>query len=387
MSDSNQPVIVGAGPVGLGTALFLAQQGVTTRVVEMLEEPVHESKALAINPRTLEILESTGITAQMLELGLRVHEARMHRGEKAVASISLAGAHPRYPFMLALSQATTERLLTQAFTSAGGYIERGVRLVGCRNLSDHVEAVLRATQGGTREVVECPWLLAADGAHSAVREQLGIQFEGSALDNEWYLVDVPIRTKLPEDVAHVFFLANGAFLLLIRVVDNAFSHYESPLWRVIANRPDPLAHLVMGEPVGPPVWESSFRISHRICTKLSSGNVYFAGDAAHIHSPMGARGMNLGLEDAWVFAELVKANRLSEYDHLRRPVDRRVVRQVEFLTRMMTGEAAFSGILRRFIFPMAIKLPPLRNRMVRTLTGLDHNLPRFVGATVPSVIA
>jgi 2-polyprenyl-6-methoxyphenol hydroxylase-like FAD-dependent oxidoreductase len=90
-----------------------------------------------------------------------------------------------------------------------------------------------------------------------------------------------------------------------------------------------LSRLVEAEQAGQPVWESNFHISHRINATLAKGNVYFAGDAAHIHSPVGARGMNLGLENAWVFAYLVKTNQLHKYDRLRRPVDRQVVRRVE----------------------------------------------------------
>ncbi len=105
------------------------------------------------------------------------------------------------------------------------------------------------------------------------------------------------------------------------------------------------------------------------------GNIYFAGDAAHIHSPMGARGMNLGLEDAWVFAQLVRAGRLSEYDRRRHAVDRRVVRQVKVLSRVIAAESWFPRLVRAVLSPTALKLPFLRGRMLRTLTGLDHELP------------
>ena len=100
-----------------------------------------------------------------------------------------------------------------------------------------------------------------------------------------------------------------------------------------------------------------------------------AGDAAHLHSPIGARGMNLGLEDAWVFAELVRVNRLLDYDRFRRPVDRQVVRRVEFLSRLVSAESGFYRFMRAFVWPIAIQLPFLRARLVRTVTGLDHEVP------------
>ena len=376
MSDQGQPVIVGAGPVGLGAALFLAREGILPRVVEMREEPSRESKALAVNPRTLDILEPTGVAQQMLEMGMPVHGVHFHRGVKIFASISLEGIPARHNFMLALSQATTERLLATALETAGGHVERGVKMVECRNQADHVEVVLVPTHGGPREKVRCPWLLAADGAHSVARQQLGIDFRGTSFAKEWYLADVPLNTNLAADQAQVFFLAGGAFLFMIRVVDDIrVQPAGAPVWRVITNRPEPLSYLVDAQPVGPVLWTSSFHIAHRINATMAAGNVYFAGDAAHIHSPLGARGMNLGLEDAWVFANLVRANRLSEYDRLRRPVDQRVVRQVELLSRVAAADSQFFRLVRALAFPLALKLPFLRTPILRTVTGVDHPLP------------
>jgi 2-polyprenyl-6-methoxyphenol hydroxylase-like FAD-dependent oxidoreductase len=376
MSNSKVPIIAGASPVGLGAALFLARQGRSTRLVDMREEPVTESKALAVNPRTLSILEPTDITRQMLELGSPIHGVQFHRSDRIVAALSLANIHPKYPFMLALSQATTERLLARALKAAGGVLERGVRMVECRNLTDGVEVVLESTAGGVREVVRAPWLLAADGAHSVARHQLGIDFVGSSFNQEWHLADAPLRTALAADYAHVFFLDRGAFLFMIRVVDETGNGgTENSVWRIMGNLSEPLSRLVQAEQAGPPLWTSSFHISHRINATLSTGNVYFAGDAAHVHSPLGARGMNLGLEDAFVFAELVRTGRLSEYDLLRRPIDREVVRRVEFLSQVVCAESWFNWLVRSLVLPRAIRIPFIRSRMIGTVTGLHHKLP------------
>jgi 2-polyprenyl-6-methoxyphenol hydroxylase-like FAD-dependent oxidoreductase len=88
--------------------------------------------------------------------------------------------------------------------------------------------------------------------------------------------------------------------------------------------------------------------------------------------------MNLGLEDVWVFAELVRTDRLQAYEQLRRPVDRRVVRRVELLSRLVSAESGVTRFMRGFVFPPAIKLPFVRGLMVRTVSGLDHELPDFL---------
>jgi len=111
---------------------------------------------------------------------------------------------------------------------------------------------------------------------------------------------------------------------------------------------------------------------------MAVGGIYFAGDAAHIHSPMGARGMNLGLEDAWVFTELARMGRLAEYDRLRHQVDGKVVRQVELLSRVVSAQTSFYWFIRTVLFPMAIRVPFIHDRMLQTVTGLDHQLRQVI---------
>lgn len=373
MTDIHPPLIVGAGPTGLGAALFLACKGIASRIIDVRREPAVESRALAVNPRTLEILEPLGLTSQILELGLPIRGARFYRQRQVVAELNFAGLHPRYPFLVALSQANTERLLTAALKQCGGHVERGVRLEGCRNDADDVEALLQR-EGSGGEVTTAPWLFAADGAHSTARAQQRIDFPGSALTQPWYLADVPLRSELADDYAHVFFLDEG-FLFLIRVVDDTLADRSSdPIWRVIGIHPDPLSDLVGARATGAPIWASSFHVSHRVAARFTSGRVYLAGDAAHLHSPVGARGMNLGLEDAWVFAQLASTGRLDQYDRLRRPIDRQVVRSVERLTWVAAGESPWSRRLRALL-PYAMHLRSVRNAMRRTVSGLDHTLP------------
>jgi 2-polyprenyl-6-methoxyphenol hydroxylase-like FAD-dependent oxidoreductase len=385
----NRPLIVGAGPVGVGAAMFLAQAGRSVRIIEQRSEPQLQSRALAVNPRTLTILESTGVTEKMLEMGRPVFGMQMHRAGKVVVRISLDDLDPKYPFLLALSQASTERLLREALVAAGGTIERNIEMKECRNVGNHVEAVLQPAGGSAEETVDVPWLLAADGAHSVARHQLNVDFPGSTLEDVWYLVDAYLKTSLSEDHAHIYFFDDSAFLFLFRVVnDNRTDDPARPLWRVLGNRPDPCSLLAQAEAelMEPPIWESNFHVSHRINATLNVGQVYFAGDAAHIHSPMGARGMNLGLEDSFVFAALETRNRLPEYNRLRHPVDRRVVHEVEFFTRLMTEKSWLFDFVRRYIFPQVVRTP-LRKRIKQTVAGLDHELPQdLMRSAAPVVI-
>jgi 2-polyprenyl-6-methoxyphenol hydroxylase-like FAD-dependent oxidoreductase len=245
--QTNLPLIAGAGPVGLAAALFLAQGGVRSRIIERRERPSTQSRALAVNPRTLELLEPTGVTAKMLELGLPIRGGQFWRNGKVVAQVSFGGLQHKYPFMLALSQATTERLLEDALRDVGGGVERGIELIDCRNEAEHVSIELRrGTAEGRSERATCPWLLGADGAHSTARGMLGLAFEGSTLAREWHLADVPMETTLAEDHAHAFFLDDGAFVFCLRVIEDKNSPPKgAPLWRIIANLPQPIERLEM----------------------------------------------------------------------------------------------------------------------------------------------
>ncbi len=380
MNKSNQPpLVVGAGPVGLAAALLMARNRQVPRIVEVLEKPSRQSRALAVNPRTLEILEPTGITRRMLEIGVPLKKVRYYSGERSLGSLSLNDIHPKYPFMLALSQATTEQLLGQALEAAGGNIERGMKMIECRNVEEGVEVIIESSDGRNREIFVCPWLFAADGAHSTAREQLLIDFEGTSFAEEWHLADAPLKTALSSNQGHIFFLEGGEFLFMIQVVDPSMEISPGQtMWRVISSRPDPLSDLVLAEQAGPAIWESGFRVSHRTASTFSAGRVYLAGDAAHIHSPIGARGMNLGIEDAGVFAELARKGQLTEYSRLRRPVDLRVVHQIEFMSRIVSSRSLLLGFLSTLLFKAVIKVPFVSSRLLAIATGLDHPLPEII---------
>lgn len=375
MSQEMLPLIVGAGPVGLGAALLLRRGGTVTRVIDTAEQPSRWSKALAVNPRTLELLESTGVTEKMLKIGLRIHGVKFRVNGKVIGELSLDSLHHKYPFMLALSQATTERLLNEALEAAGGRVERSTTLVTCREDDAGVIAELNRSPAETRESLRFPWLLAADGAHSAARKALNIKFNGSSFEKPWYLADVPLATSLEEDFGHVFFSGDGRFIFMLRVVDAATNNAPGPkIWRVISNLPNPVEHISNSTLAGAPVWTSDFRIAHRINETLSTKHVYFAGDAAHIHSPMGARGMNLGLEDAWVFNQCVQSNQMQEYGRLRKGCDSAVVKQVEVLSRIIQGESFWTRLIRSAFPRLVTKVPFVQRKVMETVTGLDHSL-------------
>jgi len=224
---------------------------------------------------------------------------------------------------------------------------------------------------GERETARAPILLGADGPHSRVRDALGVAFDGSAFPEPWPLYDLELDDPLDFESAHVSFVKGGLVFLL---------GIKPGQWRVFADVPDPLERLPPGTTHGDAAWRSTFQISHRLAAREAIGRVALAGDAAHIHSPVAARGMNLGIEDAYVFAECAadalqgEWDRLDDFDCLRREVHHKVIGRVKALTELARGQPDLVGALRRYLIPGMTKFPPRAYAMTDLLTGIDHEV-------------
>jgi 2-polyprenyl-6-methoxyphenol hydroxylase-like FAD-dependent oxidoreductase len=361
------PLIVGAGPTGLAAALFLAEGGVRCRIVDKAPSPSIHSRAQVVNPRSLELLEQTGVTDAILHEARRIRRVVFYEDWRQLAELQFGQVRSDFP-MAVLPQARTEALLSHALATRGVVPEHGTALGSFSQDKDGVDATLISPEGS--ESYRAPILLAADGVHSKVRSALGVSLEGSSFPEDWPLYDLELRDPLDADSAHVSFVEGGGMVFLLCLVPG--------VWRVFGNVPQPLAHLPHGTTVGELHWQSSFRISDRVASREQVGRVVLAGDAAHIHAPVAARGMNLGIEDAFVFAHCAfdaldgDVDRLSDYGALRHDVHTRVVGRIDRLTRLARGQPAIVGLLRRFMMPAITAFGPTRRAMAELVTGLDH---------------
>ncbi|MEX1828969.1 FAD-dependent oxidoreductase [Luteibacter sp. CQ10] len=361
-------LIVGAGPTGLAAALQLSLRGIRARIVDERTEPAPHSRALAVNPRTLELLEATGVSERMVAEGRRALGVIFHEGGKPLARIEAERIHPRYGLTV-LSQARSEALLTDALAERGIAVERGRK---AKLLARDPDAARVCLDDDGVGVGSFDVVFAADGAHSAFRDALDIGFPGESYPETWPLFDLPMDTPLDVDHAHVMLFPDGMIFLLA---------FDPAHWRVISNLPDPLSRLPPGTAVSEPTWTSSFRVAHRVAERCAVGRVALGGDAAHIHSPVGARGLNLGVEDASAFAMYLAAQAgdpigaLARYQRERHPVHEAVVRRIRMVTSLARGGNAALRGLRRAILPTAAHLPLLRRFALRTVMGLDHPPP------------
>jgi 2-polyprenyl-6-methoxyphenol hydroxylase-like FAD-dependent oxidoreductase len=353
-------LVVGAGPVGLTAAAELRRRGVGCRVVDRLPARLPYAKAVGIQPRTLELWDRMGMVRAALDAAVPMRGQLMYVNGAEQGRVELE-LPPDVPYgFAALPQYETERILEEHLARWGTGVERGTELVSFEQDEAGVWSRL-VTPSGREEEVRSRFLVGCDGAHSVVRKSLGLTFEGGAFPEEYMLADVEVDWGLPPGygvrAVHRRDGATDDLLVCIPLPGN--SRYRMsmlvPPELSVRRRPDadPVAHgLESGRAPGldhvqavldrlapePTTaselrWSSVFRISHRLVNRYSRGRVFVAGDAAHIHPPTGAQGMNTGVQDAWNLAwKLALAvsgtagpRLLDSYDAERRPVGEEVV--------------------------------------------------------------
>lgn len=371
-------LIVGAGPTGLTAALELSRLGVAVRIVDRAARPSSESRALAVQARTLELLRVRGVGEEMLALGNRAKSAALYAGGRKLAPIELRRMPSEFNFILMLAQSETERLLTEQLTRQGVKVERGVEVTAVRRADGDqpVEVTLRSGDG-PEEVLTASYLIAADGPHSTLRKALGVAFPGRTLPHNYVLADLHIDGDVPQDQVSIF-LAGGGFIAVFPMGHGRFRLMATDPDKIIGDDGEPTvaqiqflydraAHIPAR--LRTPNWSSRFRINSRHVRALRSGRVFFGGDAAHVHSPAGGQGMNLGIQDminlSWKLAMVLDGRATPElldtYDSERLPVIRRLIRVTEIGTRIFNSTNPVVHAVRIRMAPKALSRDRVQN--------------------------
>ncbi len=370
-AKSRSILIAGAGPVGLTAALELARRGFTPRIVDdgPGPTPIEESRALGVNARTLTLLSPSGVAERIVEAAQSIDRFRVRSGGKKLFELDTKEVAGRFGAIRGLAQGHTERLLLEALSAYGITPEWQTAFVaGAIADAQRPEAALRHPDGRT-ETVHPDILIGADGAHSAVRKAMGAGFPGEALEAYFYIVDFRYTGQIDTHFAEVSIFDPGMIGRLPIAAD---------VIRYISTLEDFESRIIHPAAVAERTWASQFRIHFRHVEPMAKGNVFLAGDAAHIHSPAGARGMNLGIEDACWLAWLIAEGREQEYSGLRIPAVKQVLKQTYGLTRLITMANPLAIAARNLFAPLLLRFGPMRRTLLRGVAGYDTPKPPWI---------
>jgi 2-polyprenyl-6-methoxyphenol hydroxylase-like FAD-dependent oxidoreductase len=385
-------LIIGAGPTGLALALWLARKDVSLRIIDKTAEPGTTSRALAVQARTLEFYDQLGIADLVVAAGRNVFGANLWVAGKRRAHLPVGDFGKDispYSFALAYPQDQHEKMLIEQLAKLGVHVERKTELVSFEEQSDHVRARLRSADG-SEETVEAKYLAGCDGAHSAVRQILGIGFEGGTYEHIFYVADVEasgpvmngeIHIGLDRDEFLAFFplTKQGHARLVGTVRDASDVMLEKLQWNDVAKKVIEWMHIDV-EKVN---WFSTYRVHHRVAKQFRRGRAFLLGDAAHVHSPVGGQGMNTGIGDAvnlgWKLVDVLRngadPSLLDSYEPERIGFARRLVATTDQAFTAVTSSGPIARVVRLYIAPRVLPVLFLfrsfRRLMFRTVSQTD----------------
>jgi 6-methylpretetramide 4-monooxygenase / 4-hydroxy-6-methylpretetramide 12a-monooxygenase len=333
----NDILVIGAGPSGLFAATELARHGLDARLVEKEVRPHHQARATAIQPGTLEILDSVGVLAPFLESAEHVHRVRVYGPDMSeLGGLDFEGIDCRCEFQCSLPQYETQRILEAHLASLGGAVERGVTATKVELDADGVLVELVHADGHV-ETVHPGIVIGAGGAHTVTRHSMSDPLQGVTYQGHFLVADIAMLAPFPRDQANLVCSPDGMILLAPLPGGRwlTFQDLEDGVQSVSAEDVAARTEVRLGGRGRPTdvAWFSPFRMHRRIASRLADGRRFLIGDAAHLSSPFGGEGLNSGLHDgydlAWKLALVLRGRAprslLDDYAVERTIADRHVL--------------------------------------------------------------
>lgn len=346
-------LIAGAGPTGLTAALELCRHGLTPVIIDKRPGPSPLSRAVGISRRSMEILTPGGVAGRIDAEAVHFGGIVFHDGPRELARLPLN--FDDQARLWGLPQDRTETHLSDALKTFGVEVRYDTAFDA---LEQDRETVVAQTSAGE---MRADWLIGADGAHSTVRDALGLGFPGYDLPGTWSIADVDAEGWRDPDHFKGYLLDGGHVVVAVPL--------ETGRFRVISSLPDALAALPVEMNVTRLRRSGTFTIPVRQVTSYMVGRVCLAGDAAHCHSPVGGRGMNLGIADAADLAARIATGDVSGYHAARHAEGARIIRTTETARRMVQSTTPLSRAAVRTALRAADRVPPLGRAMIRRFVG------------------
>jgi 2-polyprenyl-6-methoxyphenol hydroxylase-like FAD-dependent oxidoreductase len=379
-------LIVGAGPTGLVLALCLARLGTRVRIVDKAAEPGTTSRALGVHARTLEFYRQLGIADDVVGNGSKTAGVNLWVKGSRVARIPLSTigeGQTAFPYILMYPQDVHERFLIEKLMDEGVAVERSTEFLRLEEKEGCVRAVLKRPDG-SEEKFDAAYLAGCDGASSPVRHALAIEFSGGTYTHLFYVADVEATGPSTNYEVHVD-LEDADFLAVfpllrkghVRVVgsvrDDQAEKGEALTFDDVRSKP--IRNLNLD--VSAENWFSTYRVHHRVAQRFRHGRVFLLGDAAHVHSPVGAQGMNTGIGDAvnlsWKLASVLGGSAsealLDTYEPERIAFARRLVSTTDRVFSFVTNGNALATRFRTSVVPILLPRLVAIDRFRKALFG------------------
>ena len=368
-------VVVGGGPVGLFLGLCLHHRGIPCTIIEQRTEIMSGSRSLGIHPVSLELFEKLGMEDPFLQAGLKVHRGHAHSGKKQLGTIDFSSCPAPYNFILLLAQSETERILKEELLSVSPHsIIEGAEVTHLHQEAFYVQ--LEVNKEGETHSLETGYVVGCDGKHSFVRESAGIPFKGKRYPDTYLMGDFKDSTHFGDDA--VVYLPKDGLIECFPLPHNMRRWVAKTSSYVKKPSPELLSELIKQRidvelDSSTCTTYSGFGVQHYIADRFVADRILLAGDAAHVVSPIGGQGMNLGWLDAWHLANVMSFCRgiskdlpladMFVYESKQKPMARKVARRAELNMRMG----------RAYHFPW------LKNQWVSRLTQspLQKNIAEF----------
>lgn len=352
IQTNHQPIlVVGSGPTGLTLALNLAQHGIAVRIIDQELYPHPESRALALHSRSLEILERLGALDKILQEGRKITHINVFVAGQKKLTVDISVLKAPYPFVIVLPQNQIEHILLEKLYQHDVKVERGKKLLSSQNCGDHVEVDVVCADGNHEHII-APWLIGCDGAHSAVRHAIKADFKGFQYPFNLVVADINMEASFELDGLNVFIKEKGS-TFIFPIKENFYriagQYQEGEVTKPITL--NKIEQVILSRCTGSyqafdMTWSSEFKVSHRKASKYRWGRQIIAGDAAHIHSPIGGQGMNTGIQDAYnlgwklayVMQKQASTKLIASYSKERMPIAKKVLSMTNKATKLMIQE-------------------------------------------------
>ena len=380
-------LIVGAGPTGLTCAAELKRFAIPFRIIDKAEHGARYSQALGVQARTLEQLERYHLADTAVQKGRPLKQASFISEGKTIATIPLEGIPSRYPYVLFLPQKETEQILSNHLHQNGIAIERGVELAELQQNQDQVHVTLRRSEGSL-ENTSVRWLFGCDGAHSTTREKLNIPFAGSKVDLHFLLGDLEVEgpDKLGDELR--LYLHHGDVVFIGRLTDKVYrvivalhSHQTDEPTEpqiTVADFQAPMDRMGIRLKVLSSEWMTPFHVNDRQAEHIRSNRAFLAGDASHIHSPVGGQGMNTGMQDvanlAWKIAAVENGadpGILDSYEEERGAVGKALLERTSRGLAAVTTTNPLLEKVRDAVMSIASKMPAVQESVLSFVSETD----------------